>query len=488
MQTRTSNSTQQTDRQAKHEQHAAPLRAESASVLDDHSSQTSQLKSLQAMMSTSPQQQQRQALQAKIHDSAHTQQMQSVQARMVGAVAQRAEDEEPLQAKFEGEAAQREVSVEASKPNNTGLPNQLKTGIESLSGMSMDHVKVHYNSSKPAQLQAHAYAQGSEIHVAPGQEQHLPHEAWHVVQQAQGRVTPTTQLKGDLSAEVFNSADNIDTRHVSQLAWNKDGDTFLWDQLLDGVAWFANEDGQLWFHISDPAAVTEGRLSGYQQLEGKLKSWSEWNAISVEPHPDFAPQIVHEGVALHVDAPKGGNDKQWFPHPSEPIGWLQARESGKVGAVVREVETILALARLGLPVATIIDRPPPVSITTGAGPKAVFSLGGVWLLQVGSVTTKKPKILGHPMAGSAQVAKLNTLLRKEVNDIPALIGNLQNLIPKLDVLCRYAGEVDIAFTADGNIVILDVAPADGGQVVAQEDGAVGLIRSGIEKLIAALSK
>lgn len=84
------------------------------------------------------------------------------------------------------------------KPNNTGLPDQLKTGIESLSGMSMDHVKVHYNSDKPAQLNAHAYAQGSEIHVARGQEKHVPHEAWHVVQQAQGRVKPTMQLKAGI--------------------------------------------------------------------------------------------------------------------------------------------------------------------------------------------------------------------------------------------------------------------------------------------------
>ena len=60
----------------------------------------------------------------------------------------------------------------------------------------MDDVKVHYNSSKPAQLQAHAYAQGTDIHLAPGQEKHLPHEAWHVVQQKQGRVRPTMQMKG----------------------------------------------------------------------------------------------------------------------------------------------------------------------------------------------------------------------------------------------------------------------------------------------------
>jgi hypothetical protein len=81
------------------------------------------------------------------------------------------------------------------KPNLTGLPDQLKTGIENLSGHSMDDVKVHYNSSKPAQLQAHAYAQGNQIHLAPGQEKHLPHEAWHVVQQKQGRVKPTIQFQ-----------------------------------------------------------------------------------------------------------------------------------------------------------------------------------------------------------------------------------------------------------------------------------------------------
>ena len=80
--------------------------------------------------------------------------------------------------------------------NNTGLPDHLKTGLETLSGMAMDDVKVHYNSPKPAQLQALAYAQGTNIHVAPGQERHLPHEAWHVVQQKQGRVRPTMQMKG----------------------------------------------------------------------------------------------------------------------------------------------------------------------------------------------------------------------------------------------------------------------------------------------------
>ena len=80
--------------------------------------------------------------------------------------------------------------------NQTGMPDSLKAGMESLSGMDMSEVRVHRNSGRPAQLNALAYAQGNEIHLAPGQEQHLQHEAWHVVQQRQGRVQPTVQVAG----------------------------------------------------------------------------------------------------------------------------------------------------------------------------------------------------------------------------------------------------------------------------------------------------
>ncbi|MES2003474.1 MAG: DUF4157 domain-containing protein [Bacteroidota bacterium] len=86
-----------------------------------------------------------------------------------------------------------------STPDNNGMPGNLKAGIENLSGIDLSDVKVHYNSAKPAQLQAHAFAQGSDIHIAPSQEKHLPHEAWHVVQQKQGRVKPTLQLKDGTS-------------------------------------------------------------------------------------------------------------------------------------------------------------------------------------------------------------------------------------------------------------------------------------------------
>ena len=77
-----------------------------------------------------------------------------------------------------------------------GLPEKLQTAIENLSGIPLDDVRVHYNSRKPAQVNALAYAQGTDIYLGPGQERHLPHEAWHIVQQKQGRVRPTVQVNG----------------------------------------------------------------------------------------------------------------------------------------------------------------------------------------------------------------------------------------------------------------------------------------------------
>lgn len=100
---------------------------------------------------------------------------------------QEEDDDDTLQGKFE---------QPVQKKNETGMPDNLKAGIEDLSGFSMDDVRVHYNSDKPATVQALAYTQGTDIHVAPGQEQHLPHEAWHVAQQMAGRVEPTTEVGG----------------------------------------------------------------------------------------------------------------------------------------------------------------------------------------------------------------------------------------------------------------------------------------------------
>jgi hypothetical protein len=91
-----------------------------------------------------------------------------------------------------------EPSTEKVKqePNLTGIPDATKEQFENASGFSFADVRVHYNSNKPAELQSLAYTQGNQVHIAPGQEQHLGHELGHVIQQKQGRVQPTMQVQG----------------------------------------------------------------------------------------------------------------------------------------------------------------------------------------------------------------------------------------------------------------------------------------------------
>ena len=139
----------------------------------------------------------------------------TLQGKFAQAV-QRAEDEDDtLQGKFEQplqreeddeEAVQGKFEAPVQKKNETGMPDNLKNGIEELSGFSMDDVRVHYNSDKPATVQALAYTQGTDIHV-----QHLPHEAWHVAQQMAGRVEPTTEVGG------MPVNDNVDLEHEADV-------------------------------------------------------------------------------------------------------------------------------------------------------------------------------------------------------------------------------------------------------------------------------
>lgn len=77
-----------------------------------------------------------------------------------------------------------------------GLPAPLAAGLERLSGVAMHDVEVHYGSREPDSLDAHAFARGNRIHLAQGREDCLPHEAWHVVQQKQGRVAATQSVRG----------------------------------------------------------------------------------------------------------------------------------------------------------------------------------------------------------------------------------------------------------------------------------------------------
>ncbi len=92
------------------------------------------------------------------------------------------------------------------------LPTKLRQGMERLTGLDLSKVRVHYNSPMPARVQAHGYAQGDHIYLAQGQEQHLPHELGHVVQQRLGMVEPTKEVNG----VAVNDDEELE-RHATEL-------------------------------------------------------------------------------------------------------------------------------------------------------------------------------------------------------------------------------------------------------------------------------
>lgn len=109
---------------------------------------------------------------------------------------QRQEDDESIQGKFEG--------IQQQTDNHTGMPDTVKQRMENAFGTDFSAVRVHPDSSKAPEVGALAYTQGTDIHFAPGQfkpdtsagQQLLGHELTHVVQQAEGRVQPTTEISG----------------------------------------------------------------------------------------------------------------------------------------------------------------------------------------------------------------------------------------------------------------------------------------------------
>jgi hypothetical protein len=228
------------------------------------------------------------------------------------------EEEELLQGKFETVQRQEEEELqmksetlqrkEENAPNNTGLPDNLKSGVENLSGVDISDVNVHYNSDKPAQLEAHAYAQGTDIHLAPGQEKHLPHEAWHVVQQKQGRVKPTIQLKDGVKINndvgLEKEADMMGVKAV-QLRQDEGVATFqLVDNRLEKVAQSKLTEGaQNSPQAVKPAGlhlVTSSHPVIQQPQEAGIKTPTQLSIAYAEVHDDIEAQSPHHSGAEPV--------------------------------------------------------------------------------------------------------------------------------------------------------------------------------------------
>ncbi len=207
--------------------------------------------------------------------------------------------------------------------NKTGLPDKLKAGIENLSGLSMDDVRVHYNSTKPAQLQALAYTQGADIHVGPRQERHLPHEGWHVQQR---RVESTKQLKGKSAINDDSTREReVDIRGVMALQLKpekKQKETLSFkssspklpvQRMPANQARELAEDGQLvWYN--DAGAYSEVRILQIDDTDTKATILDMNGIEATVPLAD-----------LHLTNPNDESEKalaikgMTIPGPSKPI-------------------------------------------------------------------------------------------------------------------------------------------------------------------------
>ena len=145
---------------------------------------------------------------------ADNRELSAAQAKMAGIVQCMDEEEDDLlQGKF---TAQREEDedellqgkftqpIQCKSENQTGMPDDVKQRMEESFNTDFSGVRVHPESSSAPEVGALAYTQGTDIHFAPGQfkpdtstgQQLLGHELAHVVQQAAGRVSPTTEIGG----------------------------------------------------------------------------------------------------------------------------------------------------------------------------------------------------------------------------------------------------------------------------------------------------
>jgi len=134
-----------------------PQSGKGLAIEPPHNGRLTQLKN---MAENSPRVKKQHALTEKIHNSPRV----IAQYKMVAAVQRQSVAATQLSTELNVENELTPFKKEPSspiqkaqelivKPSNTGFPDSLKTGIEHLSGMTMDNVKKQNNSVEPAQLQ-----------------------------------------------------------------------------------------------------------------------------------------------------------------------------------------------------------------------------------------------------------------------------------------------------------------------------------------------
>lgn len=98
----------------------------------------------------------------------------------------------------------RETLSDTRTPVSQSIAPAVREKMERTFDTDFSGVTIHRQSQQAVRLNASAFTKGQQIHFAPGQyqphssegQQLLRHELTHVVQQRQGRVSPTTRMGG----------------------------------------------------------------------------------------------------------------------------------------------------------------------------------------------------------------------------------------------------------------------------------------------------
>ncbi len=128
----------------------------------------------------------------------------------------------PMQRKTDGEGhAAANAAPPASGGGGRALTPEVRGKMEQSFGADFSAVRVHEGPQAEA-MGALAYAQGTDLHFAPGQyapesargQELIGHELAHVVQQSEGRVNAPTQAKGAINADpsLEAEADTLGTK------------------------------------------------------------------------------------------------------------------------------------------------------------------------------------------------------------------------------------------------------------------------------------
>jgi hypothetical protein len=170
-----------------------------------------------------------------------------------------------------------ESAIQSARGSGQSLDANLQQSMGQAMGADFSGVKVHTDSQSDQlnkSIQAKAFTTGQDLFFRQGAyepssrggQELIAHELTHVVQQNGGAVQ---RMNHQIDA----------TKSVVQRAWVEDDGVHMWDELVDGVTWFAQGSEVMWFNITDASEIKDGREDEYKLYEGQKKSSEQWEAL-----------------------------------------------------------------------------------------------------------------------------------------------------------------------------------------------------------------